>query len=263
MPQDGLFDFPYPTFQFRHGHQRMRGPCTIGFVSTAAPLVGITNTWSHYVRRMISQPTPHPCPLCHTFGAWFFEDLWLTCPECRGLFRPSHHFPTVVEERSRYAEHQNDVHDERFRAFVSPITEHILADHHPGEEGLDFGSGIAPIVWHVLSEAGFKVEAYDPLFSNQPQLLEGQYDYITCCEVIEHFHRPGMEFQRLKNMLKSGGKLYCMTILHHEGIDFKNWHYRRDDTHVFVYQRETIAWIAERFGFSRAEIEGRLIVFDR
>lgn len=102
---------------------------------------------------------------------------------------------------------------------------------------------------------------FDPFFANLPDLLDRTYDYITCCEVIEHFHRPAIEFERLRGMLRPGGRLYCMTILHHDDIDFRNWHYRRDDTHVFVYRRETIEWITRRFDFSNVEIDGRLIVF--
>jgi SAM-dependent methyltransferase len=204
-----------------------------------------------------------PCLLCTSPGTPFFEDSWLQCPSCAGLFRPPHRFPSPDEERARYEEHNNDVHDERYQAFVSPIADQVQRDFSPAHEGLDFGSGIAPIVQHVLAKDGYNIAAFDPFFSDKPALLEKKYDFITCCEVIEHLHDPAREFARLKDMLHPGGKLYCMTMLHHGGIDFKNWHYRRDDTHVFIYQRSTIEWIAERFGFSRAEIKGRLIVFDR
>lgn len=206
---------------------------------------------------------PHHCPLCQAVGVWFFEQAWLQCPTCAGLFRPPHHFPAKDEERSRYEEHLNDVNDPRFQAFVAPIAERVQQEHTAQEHGLDFGSGTAPIVQHVLTEAGYDVAAYDPFFADRPDLLEGTYNFITCCEVIEHFHYPAVEFERLKGMLLPGGKLYCMTLLYHDGVDFSNWHYRRDDTHVFIYRKETIEWIARRFGFSGFEIQGRLILFER
>ena len=215
-----------------------------------------------YVDRMSTQHTSiHSCPLCTAPGSPFFEDAWLQCRECKGLFRPPHDFPSASEEKARYEEHLNDVQDERFQAFVRPITAKVQRDFTPADKGLDFGSGIAPIVRHVLTESGYTIEAYDPFFAPHPERLDRSYDYITCCEVIEHFHHPAREFERLKAMLKPGGKLYCMTMLHHDGIDFQNWHYRRDDTHVFIYQRETVEWITERFGFADVSIEGRLIVW--
>jgi len=214
---------------------------------------------------MNDRPDPgHPaCPLCTATGEPFFEESWLICPVCKGLFRPQADLPSPDEERSRYEEHLNDVADLRFQAFVAPISDRVQRDYSPTDIGLDFGSGIAPIVWHVIKQAGFDIRAYDPLFADDRELLCHEYDYITCCEVIEHFHRPAYEFEWLKRMLRPGGRLYCMTMLYHDGVDFPNWHYRRDDTHVFIYQRETIEWIAERFGFSELQIEGRLIVFTR
>ncbi len=216
---------------------------------------------------MISSSTsasnPARCPLCAAQGKPFYEAIWLICPECGGLFRPREYFPSPEEERLRYEEHLNDVHDPRFQAFVAPIADRVLADFSPEDLGLDFGSGVAPIVWHVLNEAGYTISTYDPFFAPYPERLEKEYAYITCCEVIEHFHRPAEEFERMKSLLRPGGRLYCMTMLYHEGIDFLNWHYRRDDTHVFIYQRKTIEWIAERFEFSDFEIAGRLIVFTK
>jgi SAM-dependent methyltransferase len=203
------------------------------------------------------------CPLCSSPGRPFFKDVWLECPECRGLFRPREDFPALDEEKARYEEHENDPADERYQAFVSPITACVLRHHAPGDKGLDFGSGTGPVITEVLRQNGYDIEPYDPFFCNRPELLEQQYDYIACCEVIEHFHDPASEFSRLKRLLLPGGRLYCMTALYHEGIDFQNWHYRRDDTHVFIYRRETIEWIARKYDFADVSIEERLIEFTR
>jgi len=202
-----------------------------------------------------------PCPLCSTPGKPFFNEEWLACPRCKGLFRPPSDYPAKNDERERYEEHDNDVHDERYQAFVSPIVKQVLTRHEPSEKGLDFGSGTAPVITHLLRQQGYSMVCYDPFFANLPELLERRYDYIVCCEVIEHFHDPGAEFARLKDLLGPGGHLYCMTMLHHDGIDFQNWHYRRDPTHVFIYREETIQWMADRFNFADVSIEGRLIVF--
>lgn len=209
----------------------------------------------------MGDPSDASCPLCSSPGRPFFEDAWLECPECRGLFRPRKDFPAAAEEKARYEEHINDVHDERYQAFVSPITERILRDHTPDDHGLDFGSGSGPVIAHLLRHEGFTVACYDPFFATRPELLDDQYHYIACCEVIEHFHDPASEFHRLKRLLVPGGHLYCMTALYHEGIDFQNWHYRRDDTHVFIYRADTIEWIAKEYAFSHVSIDERLTVF--
>jgi hypothetical protein len=53
-----------------------------------------------------------------------------------------------------------------------------------------------------------------------------------------------MEIDRLTSLLKANGMLLIMTMLYNDQIDFKKWHYRNDGTHVFIYRKETIAYIA-------------------
>jgi hypothetical protein len=52
-----------------------------------------------------------------------------------------------------------------------------------------------------------------------------------------------------------------MTDIYDESIDFDKWYYKNDPTHIFMYQRRTFEWIKVNFGFSRVEIEDRLIRF--
>jgi hypothetical protein len=52
-----------------------------------------------------------------------------------------------------------------------------------------------------------------------------------------------------------------MTHLYDPSIEFNSWYYKNDPTHVFIYQKETIEWIKQRFNFSSVAIEGRLITF--
>ena len=152
------------------------------------------------------------------------------------------------------------MHDNGYQRFVSPISNRILTDHTPEERGLDFGSGTGPVISKVLQDADYKIEQYDPIFKPDASLLTSRYDYIVCCEVIEHFHDPAKEFQLLKTLLKNGGSLYCMTLLFHDGIDFANWHYQRDPTHVFIYRADTLEWVRAHYNFSTMSIEDRLIV---
>ena len=80
-------------------------------------------------------------------------------------------------------------------------------------------------------------------------------------EEVRIFHNPKKEFILLKKLLLENGKLYCMTDVYNEDIDFHNWRYKNDQTHIFIYHEKTIHWIKEQFGFLNVTIEGRLITF--
>lgn len=203
------------------------------------------------------------CPLCKQPGKPFFRNDFFACSGCSGLYRNKTQYPTPEEERKRYEEHNNDVHDENFRKFVSPVTRHVLAHFRPDHRGLDFGSGTGPVVSEVLKGQGYAIRQYDPFFADDPALLRETYDYIVCCEVMEHFRNPDAEFRLLHRLLKSKGQLICMTHLYDEHIDFKRWYYKEDKTHVFIYHRDTIRHIADHYGFADFRIHNRLIVFTR
>jgi len=199
------------------------------------------------------------CPLCRHCGEKVPETEFYLCSQCRGFYRHFRHRPGIEEEKKRYETHNNDVNDTGYQKFVSPIVSSVLRDFTPSHSGLDFGAGTGPVISKLLHEQGFNIVQYDPFFHPHPALLEYTYDYIVCCEVIEHFFEPGKEFARLKRLLKPQGRLYCMTDLYKPEWDFKNWYYINDPTHVFIYQRATLEWIQQKFGFSLCTVEGRLI----
>lgn len=204
------------------------------------------------------------CPLCAKPGTVFYqykEKLFYQCTHCYGIFMDAAYQPSPENEKIRYEEHNNDTEDKKYQQFVSPITSAIIRDFKPKHKGLDFGAGTGPVISKVLIEHNYQIKQYDPFFSNYPELLNDQYDYIACCEVIEHFSNPYKEFGLLKRLLLPNGKLYCMTDLYNENIDFHNWYYKNDQTHVFIYHEKTIQWIKREFEFSHLTLEDRLITF--
>ncbi|MDA3817128.1 MAG: hypothetical protein PF486_07110, partial [Prolixibacteraceae bacterium] len=96
-------------------------------------------------------------------------------------------YPTQIRERERYIEHNNDVNDVRYQNFVSPITGAVQNDFSPVDSGLDFGGGTGPVITNFINDNGYNIIDYDPYFNDRPELLEKTYDYIACCEVMEHF----------------------------------------------------------------------------
>ena len=132
-----------------------------------------------------------------------------------------------------------------------------------GQEGLDFGCGHTPVISEILSRENYSVAEYDPFFFDDRHVLDRTYDYIICCEVIEHFQDPAKEFSLLRDLLKPGGRLLCMTYIYHTGIDFSSWSYKNDATHVFLFQKKTLDWIAENIKFQELQIRDRLAIFTK
>ena len=204
------------------------------------------------------------CPLCSNISAVFYRNnkqLYYQCNNCFGIFLDKTLRLDREAEMSRYKEHNNDIEDEKYQKFVSPISSAIIRDFTRNNKGLDFGAGTGPVISKVLKNKNFLIKQYDPFFHNYPNLLNEKYDYIACCEVIEHFHNPQKGFSLLKKLLLQNSKLYCMTDIYNERINFHNWYYKNDPTHVFIYHNKTVHWIKEEFGFINVTIEGRLITY--
>ena len=136
-----------------------------------------------------------------------------------------------------------------------PLVNAVRRFHTAEENGLDFGSGPEPVLSQILENEGFSVEAYDPVFRSKPELLERKYDYIICCEVIEHFHNPSKEFALLSKMMKSGGRLFIKTSLLSDDTDFGSWWYKNDITHVFFYSVKALEYIRDNYKFSEFGME--------
>jgi 2-polyprenyl-3-methyl-5-hydroxy-6-metoxy-1,4-benzoquinol methylase len=172
------------------------------------------------------------------------------------------YFVSTAQEKSRYEQHNNDINDPGYQDFVKPIVNGILTDFTKKDCGLDFGCGTGPVITKLLRAQNYTIHTYDPLFNNNRNALERPYNFIACCEVIEHFHNPLKDFQLLKSLLLPHGKLYCMTELYNESIDFEKWYYKNDDTHVIFYHTKTVEWIKENLGFNKVRTKDRLIIFE-
>ena len=204
------------------------------------------------------------CPLCNKTSKIFYKSkktLFHKCNNCYGIFMDKNLLLNNKVEKARYEKHENNVEDKYYQEFVFPITISILNNYNKKHKGLDFGAGTGPVISKILKDNDFSIKLYDPFFHNKPELLKEKYDYIACCEVIEHFHNPKQEFELLKSLLKPNGKLYCMTSIYHESIDFHGWSYKNDPTHVFIYHKKTLNWIKKEIGFSDMVIDGNLIIF--
>ncbi|MBW1635409.1 MAG: class I SAM-dependent methyltransferase [Deltaproteobacteria bacterium] len=195
-----------------------------------------------------------PCPLCCTSATRTLVSVngrdYRRCDQCEATFLNPKNRLSREEEYAQYLLHKNNTEDRRYRKFLSRLATPLLKRLVPGSSGLDYGCGPAPLLAAMLTEAGHNMRLFDPFFHPDQSVLNHTYDFITCTETIEHFHRPAREFSRLAGMLRPGGWMGVMTCFQTEDKLFSSWHYRRDPTHVIFYRETTLHHIAERSGLS-------------
>lgn len=202
------------------------------------------------------------CTLCGSGTVLFHrfrKKQYHRCTGCRSILMNPRFYLSREDEKKRYEEHNNDVEDPGYQRFVAPIVAKVTEKFKPENPGLDYGAGPGPVITKLLRDKGYRVELYDPFFWDNAPALDRTYDYIACCEVIEHFHSPRQEFALLRSLLKTGGSLYCMTEIYSDDLNFEEWYYKNDPTHVFFYHRRALEIIQSRFDFKGLTIDGRLI----
>lgn len=185
-----------------------------------------------------------PLPFCSIDGRHYWR-----CDVCGARFLDPRQRPSREDEYRHYLHHENDPGDPRYRRFLSKLADPLLERLSPGLSGLDYGCGPGPALAVMLRDAGHRMELFDPCFVAAPEPFRKSYDFITCTEVVEHFHRPAREFDRLDRMLRPNGWLAIMTCFQTEDQKFADWHYRRDPTHVVFYREETFRYIAQQRGW--------------
>ena len=195
----------------------------------------------------------HCCGVCSAQTRPFLNvggrDYW-RCDSCMATFLDPSHWLSPEMEHARYLEHHNDLTDTGYRKFLSKLAGPLLEKLTPDRDGLDYGCGPGPALAQMLSNASHNMSIFDPFFFPDKALLYKKYDFITCTEAIEHFHRPAEEFERLCRMLNPGGWLAIMTCFQTDDTRFSTWHYNRDLTHVVFYRETTLRLVANILGLS-------------
>ncbi|BDY06922.1 class I SAM-dependent methyltransferase [Ferrimonas sp. YFM] len=190
------------------------------------------------------------CPLCqHHQTQHYHQDKkrhYFQCARCELVFADPNALLPPSAEKHQYDQHQNDPADQGYRRFLSRVAQPLMQRLAPGSQGLDFGCGPGPTLSLMLEEAGHSVALYDPYFHPDRAPLRSHYDFVTCTEAIEHFYRPGREWQLLLELVRPGGTLALMTKLVKDRQAFANWHYKNDPTHVSFFSRTTFEFLAQR-----------------
>lgn len=200
------------------------------------------------------------CTLCNTFLSEKADEEYYICQNCYAYLKRDDLYFNEANEKNHYEQHNNDVNDIGYQNFTAPVTNTILEYCSTDMLGLDYGCGKGPVITHQLKAKGFSIDLYDPYFYPDTSYLHKTYDYIFSCEVFEHFYHPFDEIRKLRKLLNPGGLLIIKTHLFNNQTDFKNWYYRKDQTHVFIYTFKTFEYIAEHFGFDIVRLSEKLVV---
>lgn len=197
------------------------------------------------------------CPLCKQSNSKLYFEYqkadrlfnYFECNHCSLVFMDKKTLLKPAVESLRYEHHKNDVRTPGYEKFLRELINPVLERVSKTSFGLDYGSGPYPMLSELVHEDGYQIEIYDPFFANDKSKLDSQYDFITCCEVAEHFYHPNEEFHKLHGLLKENGILGIRTGIMTSEINFKSWFYKEDDTHVVFYTPKSINWICEQFQF--------------
>lgn len=204
------------------------------------------------------------CPICSGTNVFSFQLIgsieYFRCKACLGLFTDPKSRLCPQEEKERYSLHNNDVEDPEYRKFLSKLYDPLIKKLKKESRGLDYGCGPGPALASMLREEGFSVDIYDPYFFPDESYRDKEYDFITCTEAAEHFYEPQKEFNKLDQVLSDKGILGVMTNFYEDTINFEDWYYRKDPTHVVFYTVKTLQCIAEERSW-KVDIQSKNVVF--
>lgn len=186
------------------------------------------------------------CPLCDSISNIFFDNTY-SCPNCCLVFKSSVLFLSKDAENKRYQTHQNSNGDQGYIDFLNrlaiPLKEFIKRE----DQVLDYGCGPCSQISKILESAVQATNFYDPLFFPDEDVRNQKYDVVTCTEVVEHFKSVKTDWDKLLSTIKPNGILGIMTQFYNDDINYKDWWYKNDPTHVVFYRQETLNYLAKRY----------------
>jgi len=215
------------------------------------------------------------CVLCETLNTQSFLNVsekefgqivsksYLLCSQCGLVFLDRSNCLSPEEEKKRYLTHENTIDNKGYCSFLLKAWEPLKPLVCKSDKGLDFGSGPNPVLSDLIKSEGYNCKAYDPFFLDDKSLLNFKYNFILSTEVFEHFNSPKAEINLLLKLLEPGGYISVMTSPLTKEINFKNWHYRQDQTHISFFSYETYDWMAENLNLEIKYCSGPVVIFKK
>ena len=168
------------------------------------------------------------------------------CLNCGVVFKSIDVHLSENEEEKRYRFHENDANDLNYYDFLIKLIKPIESELKNIKSHLDFGSGKSSVYQKYFLEKDIESSCYDLYFFPDKKTLLKKYDLVTCSEVVEHFNVPNQDWEILVSTVKSKGLLAIMTNFYNSSIDYKNWWYKNDPTHVVFYTKESLSFIEKK-----------------
>ena len=207
------------------------------------------------------------CLLCNSnLTESFYRDSYreyLKCSNCDFVFVPQIFHLTEEDEKARYDTHNNDPEDDRYRNFLSQLLNPLQKIIPKNAHGLDFGSGPGPTLSLMLEGRGYSVDLYDKFYARKDTIFDRQYDFITASEVVEHLKQPLAELSRLMGLLKRNGILAIMTQILTLQIDFEQWYYKNDPSHVGFFSEKALNYLSQKWQAELYVITERVVIFKK
>ncbi len=191
------------------------------------------------------------------------DKYYWTCNICKARILSCKHWLSKKEEFKYYQTHENISSDPAYQRFAAQLALPILDKLILNSSGLDFGCGPDSALSAILRQHGHNMTVYDPFFFPDKNSLKKTYDFIVCSEAAEHFHQPAKEFKKFNRLLNENGWIGIMTNFQTENARFKNWHYRRDPTHVVFYRKETFEVIGKQFRWTAYFPSRNVVIFQK
>lgn len=207
------------------------------------------------------------CPLCKgiKIETFFYQKhlsrCFYLCLNCDLIFVDRKKCLKLSDQKAHYDTHENHLLTEGYEKFLMRLVNFVRQNKDLKAAGLDYGSGPYPMLKKLFHQHKFSlVDIYDPIYAPKELDQKKVYDFITLCEVAEHFINPRQEFKKLFSLLAPKGVLVVSTKLHDENIDFNKWHYIVDPTHVSFYSKKTVDYLRRYFDFESKEVLGDLFI---
>tara|TARA_Y100000588_G_scaffold328715_1_gene364448 strand:- start:1818 stop:2471 length:654 start_codon:yes stop_codon:yes gene_type:complete len=206
------------------------------------------------------------CHICKCSSVLEFLEAdnrkYFLCENCEFIFVPKQFWVSKTEEKLRYKQHRNDSNDKGYVEFLSQITEPIKKFIQEGSHGIDYGCGPNSVLSDILIKAKMHMTQYDPFF--YPKFPNDRFDFLLSTETFEHFQNPLKEIRNISSIVHSQGLIGIMTSFWQKDIFIKNWHYRRDKTHICFYTLRTFEYIADIFQFEILYTDkNRIVIFKK
>ena len=106
----------------------------------------------------------------------------------------------------------------------------------------------------LLQTKGFAAVTYDP-YSNHQKRPEGQFDLITCFEMLEHTPWPLDTVAQMHALLKDDGLILFSTLLQPKTINeigLSWWYAGPRNGHCSLYSEEALMWLFASVGMQVA-----------